>query len=90
MEFAEATVWHNERSDGLGLEFVQEVDDALQRIMDFPHAWASFSPRTRRCLTKRFSYGVLYAVCDDTIVVLAIMDLRRDPVIWQAREKLLG
>jgi toxin ParE1/3/4 len=39
----------------------------------------------RRCLTRRFPFGVIYTVGDDEIVVVAVMNLRREPNSWHNR-----
>ncbi len=84
-EFAEAVDYYNDQSPGLVFEFAAEVKAALDRIVMLPGAWPRFSRRSRRCMTKRFPYGVLYEVRADCILVGAIMDLRRDPKRWQER-----
>jgi len=42
---------------------------------------------TRRCQLNRFPYGLVYAVEDDAVVVLAVMFLRRKPGYWRDRLK---
>ena len=56
-ELREAIAHHNARSEGLGAEFAQKVLRCVERIVDFPEAWARVSSRTRRCRTNRFPYG---------------------------------
>ncbi len=84
-EFEEATSFYNRRRAGLGDEFAEEVESTIQRILDHPRAWHPLSPRTRRCRTRRFPYGVIYQIRDDQILIVAIMDLRRRPDYWKDR-----
>lgn len=84
-EFAEAVDHYNEQRPGLGFEFAGEVQRTFERIRHHPEAWPVFSCRTRRCLTDRFPFGVLYQVRSDCILVGAIMHLKRDPTRWQQR-----
>lgn len=84
-EFAEATTYYNAQSEGLGFEFAAEVKRTLERIVQYPEAWASLSKRTRRCRTNRFPYGVIYQIRGDTILVAAVMHLGRDPETWKSR-----
>jgi plasmid stabilization system protein ParE len=84
-ELAEAVDYYNEQCPGLGFEFAAEVKSTLNRILSFPEAWPPLSSRTRRCLTDRFPYGVLYQVRQDHILVTAVMHLKRDPKRWQDR-----
>jgi hypothetical protein len=39
----------------------------------------------RRCLVKRFPYGILYGIDVDKIFVVAIMHLHRKPGYWLSR-----
>ena len=84
-EFAEAVDYYNDQRPGLGFEFAAEVQRTFERIRQHPEAWSMFSCRTRRCLTDRFPFGVLYQVCSDWILVGAIMHLKREPIQWQKR-----
>jgi len=86
-EFAEAVDYYNEQRPGLGFEFAAEVQRTLIRIQRFPEAWPIFSHQSRRSLTDRFPFGVLYQIRNDCILVGAIMHLKRDPMRWKQREK---
>lgn len=86
-ELEEAIEYYNQQSEGLGLEFAAEVKRTLERILQYPEAWAPLSKRTRRCRTKRFPYGVIYQIRSDKILVVAIMHLHRDPETWKLRIK---
>ena len=76
---------YNEQSGGLGYEFAAEVKRTMARILQFPDAWASLSPRTRRCRTRRFPCGVVYQVRGDLLLIVAVMHLRRHPDSWRSR-----
>jgi hypothetical protein len=39
----------------------------------------------RRCLARRFPYGVLYFMEQGDILILAVMHLHRSPDYWKAR-----
>lgn len=84
-EFDEAVAYYENCQPGLGMEFAAEVYAAIRRILRYPQAWATLSPGTRRCLTNRFPYGVVYEVKADTIRVVAIAHLHRRPGFWRER-----
>ncbi|GKT10532.1 type II toxin-antitoxin system RelE/ParE family toxin [Desulforhabdus sp. TSK] len=84
-ELNEAVNYYEECQDGLGLAFAGEVHAAIENICRFPLAWSPFSKNTRRCLLKRFPYGVVYQPKDDQIIVIAVMHLNRKPNYWRRR-----
>jgi plasmid stabilization system protein ParE len=82
-ELQEALEFYEAEQNGLGARFLDEVEAATARILSHPEAWTQLSPRTRRCRTHRFPYGLFYQIRHDEILILSAMDLRRDPKSWQ-------
>lgn len=83
LELKEAMEFYESARTGLGAEFLAEVEAAIRLIESFPLAWTPLSPRTRRCRTYRFPYGLFYQVRQDEILIVSVMDLRRDPKRWE-------
>lgn len=81
-EVEDAFAWYEEQSVGLGREFLDELDRAVRRIATFPLAATVIELGLRRCLLSRFPYGLIYGVDEDTIVVLAVAHLHREPRYW--------
>jgi plasmid stabilization system protein ParE len=77
--------YYNGESPGLGYEFADEFYHTVDRIFDNPDAWPPVSKRTRRCLTHRFPFAVIYQIRDTTILVIAVMHLNRHPDFWKER-----
>jgi hypothetical protein len=82
-EVKEATLYYEEKESGLGGSFLDEVDATVARIVTNPHAWHPLSSRTRRCRTHRFPFGLIYQIRPTEILILSVMDLRRDPTRWK-------
>ena len=82
-ELQEAIEFYEAAENVLGARFLDEVEAAVARIVAHPLAWTPLSPRTRRCRTHRFPYGLFYQIRTDEILVLSVMDLRRDPKRWE-------
>src|SRR4051812_32044800 len=82
-ELREATLYYEREEPGLGLKFLDEIDETIHRILRFPRAWHPVSARSRRCRTHRFPFGLLYQARSDEILITAVMDLRRDPRRWR-------
>lgn len=79
VELNDAVDYYEEQQPGLGLEFAEEVFSTIQRILQFPTAWTELSQSSRRCLTNRFPYGVIYQIRDEEILIVAIAHLNRRP-----------
>ena len=77
--------YYNAESPGLGYEFADEVYHTIDRIVENPDAWHPISKRTRRCLTHRFPFAVIYQKRDTWILVIAVMHLKRHPDFWKGR-----
>lgn len=86
-EFFDAISYYNIQSEGLGYEFAAEVKRTIGRIIQYPEAWTRLSKRTRRCRTNKFPYGVIYQVKEETLLIVAIMHLSREPQNWKSRLK---
>ena len=89
IELEEEVKYYNEERTGLGYEFATEVAATISRILRYPEAWTKLSKRTRRCRTKRFPYGVIYQIRGDRILVVAVAHLRRKPLYWRDRVKMI-
>lgn len=88
-ELNQAVDYYNTCRPNLGWEFAQEVHLAVQTILAHPQAWSALSEHTRRCLVRRFPYGVIYQVASDEVRIIAIMHLNRKPGYWQDRTQAM-
>ena len=81
-ELDDAVAYYNRERPGLGYELLWEAFSAIDRIKQFPQAWQVFQEEARRCLLRRFPYGIVYVVEDDLVLILAIAHLHRQPDYW--------
>ena len=89
-ELEDAAVWYDSQRPGLGLEFVQAVDAALERIAQWPQIGRLVSgvPNdvpARRFPVKRFPYHVAYLEWEGMIRLLAFAHDSREPGYWFSR-----
>lgn len=77
--------YYDQASPGLDLEFLNEVERTVQRIILNPDAWTKVSAHSRRCRTRRFPYGVFYSIHSGDVVISGVMDLRCHPDSWRQR-----
>ena len=85
-EFDRSVEYYEDCRLGLGIEFAQEIYATIDRILRYPKAWSPMSKNTRRCLVSRFPYGVIYQVKSNSVLIIAVADLRRRPDYWLYRE----
>lgn len=74
---------YERKSKGLGLEFLQEFQHALNLIGHMPAAFRRLSPTTRRIMMDRFPYGLMYRETADEVRVHAVIHLHSDPDSWK-------
>jgi plasmid stabilization system protein ParE len=84
-EQIEAAAHYESRQIGLGLEFVEELNRTVGRILEYPNAWSPSSRNTRACQMKRFPYSIIYRDFGEEIVVVALQHHSRDPRRWEDR-----
>ena len=84
-ELDQAVDFYEECEPGLGYEFLEEIYATVARVVEYPEAWSPFSARTRRCLTQRFPYGVIYQAKDGEIRILALAHSHQRPGYWLNR-----
>jgi len=84
-EIDDAVAWYNEQVDGLGQEFLDELNRGVRRVAAFPMSCPEIDSGLRRCLLARFPYGLVYSLEGDTIVVVAVAHLHREPRYWVDR-----
>ena len=85
-ELGVAVDYYESCEPGLGIAFYNELEATILHILDFPHAWPLLTDDIHRCLINRFPLGVLYAIENDHILILAVMHLQREPGYWLNRQ----
>jgi plasmid stabilization system protein ParE len=85
-EFIQAIDYYEECETGLGYDFALEVYDTINRIIRQPNAWQEIDENIRRTLVNRFPYGIIFAVENNELLILAVMHLHRHPQYWKKRK----
>ena len=81
-----AKVWYDGERDGLGAEFVSELDSTLARVRAMPHQFPDVRRGVRRALLHRFPYAVYFVLhTRDAGAVLAVLHQHRRPGTWLKR-----
>ena len=78
---------YERKRDGLGDRFLLEAERTIAFIKAYPLAREPILGATRRWRLSRFPHGLLYAVENGVIYVLAVGHLRRNPKFWKQRSR---
>ena len=84
-EVQEAFDWYEEKSEGLGLEFLRAADACMAGIKRNPLASPAMYQDIRRALLRKFPYALFYMVKEERIIVLACFHAKRNPIDWMRR-----
>jgi len=75
-----AFTWYEEQRYGLGLEFLDCVQAAIETILQMPELYAIHHASFRRALVRRFPFSIFYTIeQENEIIVHAVFDNRQDP-----------
>ena len=84
-ELKSAVAWYQERNQTAALNFVAEVDRAINSITASPARWPSGEQGTRKFVLQRFPFAIIYREKETVIQVLAIAHGHRRPGYWKGR-----
>ena len=85
LEMLDAARYYELQASGLGGDFLDKIDSAVQDIGMHPERWPVVRFNIRRRLMHRFPYALLYRIDPEEIVIQAIMHLHRRPGYWMDR-----
>jgi plasmid stabilization system protein ParE len=77
--------WYEAEDLDLGLNFLDQLRAAYQRILENPLGYQELRSGIRRALTRQFPYAIYFSIQTDTIVILAVLHTARNPEEWQHR-----
>ena len=79
IEIIEAYDWYESQREGLGLEFLTELEIFQTTLQRNPDTYSYYEKPVRQGVLKRFPYTVVYEVFDATIVIYSVFMYRQDP-----------
>ena len=84
-EYAEAVQYYTKQRIEIAQAFIDAVEDAVCRIRESPTRYIVIDEDIRRCMTRKFPYGIIYTTEQDYILILAVMHCSREPGYWKSR-----
>ena len=85
-DLKEAARFYDSRVSGLGAAFLEEADLVVSRLAKSPGRYAIVRGKIRRCMLRRFPYGVYFRETNDEIRILVIKHHSRHPDYGLDRE----
>lgn len=85
MDLLDAFWWYQRKQTGLGHAFRDNVELVLDKLAQNPMVHPLVYLTVRRAFIRCFPFGIFYILQDNTIIVLAVLHARRDPVNWKDR-----
>ena len=74
-----AFTWYERQRRGLGFEFLDCVELALQNIIGNPEMYQVRYSCFRGCVIRRFPFSIFYTIEIDEIVIHSVFDNRQNP-----------
>jgi plasmid stabilization system protein ParE len=69
----------------LGIEFILQLDAAIERAAEFPESYALQYRDARRVLMRQFPYAVYFVFASGIVEIFAVLHQHGDPSSWQSR-----
>lgn len=85
-EYSEAVQYYTEQRVEIAQAFINAIEDTVYRIRESPTRHAVIEDEVRRCMARKFPYGILYTIEQDYILILAVMHCSREPEYWKSRK----
>lgn len=85
IEMIEASKYYEERALGLGMSFLDSIEEAVGQVSANPEACQLVGDLVRQKLVKRFPYSVLYVIEPECLRIMAISHQKRRPGYWRYR-----
>ena len=65
--------WYEDQREGLGFDFLFQVDEGIKFIENNPKVLSQEYKGTRKYIIKRFPYKIVYLVKNDKIIIIAVI-----------------
>ncbi len=81
-EINDAYLRYEKEVSGLGVQFLDAVEDGFKLISQSPLHYAIIVGGIRRKLLGKFPYGLFFIFVEGEVRVLAVLQQARNPALW--------
>jgi toxin ParE1/3/4 len=85
-ELLDAVSYYENQETGLGLDYLGEVEHAVDFLVRYPEAGAGVRGNIRRLTLPKFPYSLLYRLVEEQVRILAVAHHKRKPQYWVDRQ----
>jgi hypothetical protein len=79
MEILEAFDWYESQREGLGVEFLDELEAFYRSLLRNPSSYGYYDKPVRQGKIERFPYLVVFEIFDELVLVYSVFMTRQDP-----------
>jgi toxin ParE1/3/4 len=79
IEIIEAYDWYELQKEGLGVDFLNELDQLYETLHRNANTYSYYEKPVREGKVNRFPYTVVYEVFDTNIVIYSVFMAKQDP-----------
>ena len=84
-DIATAAAWYDQQRAGLGYDFVLDVEECMERIVQLPESCREVIKPFRRLVMFSFPYLIYYRLHAKNIDVVAVVHSGREPAYIASR-----
>jgi toxin ParE1/3/4 len=71
--------WYEAQRSGLGYEFIDEIEDGLERLSRHPQHYSATSQKYRKLRIKRFPYLIVFEIEDLRVIINSVRRISQEP-----------
>ena len=72
--------WYEQQRTELGYEFIEEMEEALERLSKHPQHYSASNQKYRKLRIKRFPYLIIFEIEDIKVIVIAVRRISQEPI----------
>jgi len=84
-EMSEAAMFYEAASFGLGSDFLEDLQQAIDRLRAHPEIGMRVGRDLRQILLHRFPFNLIYSVEPDAVLIVSVAHQRQRPDYWRSR-----
>jgi toxin ParE1/3/4 len=79
IDIQDAFDWYELQRSGLGSEFMNEVEDGLEKLSRHPQHYSASTQKYRKLRIKRFPYLLIFEIEDLKVIINAVRRISQKP-----------